>query len=162
MAPAPATKEPELPPSKPEPEAPPKAPAPPIKTPAPPISPIKKEPVAPAPAKKVPGPPPSKPEAEAPPKKDLDAPPPVLAPQVGKQGEENLRRMALSQMQRSEQVIGQLEAKKLTNEQQEQLLTVKGLLGGAREALSSQDLTKASNLAEKARILAEELAQTVR
>jgi hypothetical protein len=124
---------------------------------------VKKDPVVPPPAKKEPElPPPSKPEPETPPKKDVEAPPPVLAPQVGKQGEEHLRRTALSRMQRSEQIIGQLETKMLTSEQQEQLLTVQSLLGSAREALSSQDLTKASNLAEKARILAEELAQTVR
>jgi hypothetical protein len=92
----------------------------------------------------------------------MDVPLPVLAPQVGKDGEAQLRRTATARIQRSEHVIGQLEAKKLTSEQREQLLTVQSLLENAREALSVQDLTKASNLAEKARLLAEELAQTVR
>jgi len=41
-------------------------------------------------------------------------------------------------------------------------LTAKSLLGSARQAFAAEDLTKASNLAEKARILVEELAQTVR
>jgi hypothetical protein len=119
--------------------------------------------VAPPPAKKEPEPPqPPKAEPEAPVKKEPEGPPPVLAPQVGKAGEEHLKRTASSRIQRSEEIIGQLEAKKLTSEQREQLLTAKSLLGSAREALSSQDLTKASNLAEKARILVEELAQAVR
>jgi hypothetical protein len=92
----------------------------------------------------------------------METPPPVLAPQVGKEGEEQLRRTANSRIQRAEQLIGQLEGKKLTPEQQEQFLTVRSLVGNAREALVSQDLTKASNLADKARILAEELAQSIK
>jgi hypothetical protein len=150
--------EPETPPAKKEPPPPPtKAPAP-----APVAPPVRKEPAPPPPAKKEPEPAhPVKREPEAPPVK-IEAPPPVLAPQVGRQGEEQLRRTANSSIQRTEHLIGQLEGKKLTGEQQEQLLTVRSLLGNAREALLAQDLTKASNLADKARILAEELAQSVK
>jgi hypothetical protein len=106
---------------------------------------------------------PVKKEPEAPPaKKEPETPPPVLAPQVGKEGQEQLRRMATSRIQRTEQLIGQLEGKKLSNDQHEQLLTVQSLLGNAKEALVAQDLAKASNLADKARILVEELSQVVR
>jgi hypothetical protein len=166
--PAPPKKEPEAPPppTKKEPEAPP---SPPKKEP--PAPPVKKEPVAPAPPKKEPAPPPKK-EPEAPAvKKEPDAPsakqepevvPPVLAPQVGKQDEEQLRREASTRMQRAEALIGRIEEKKLTKDQQEQFLTIQSLLKNAKEAIDAKDLARASNLAEKARILAEELAQATR
>jgi hypothetical protein len=174
VAPAPPTKEPEAPqPPKKEPEAPPakkEAPPPPVKAPHPPPPvpvPPKKEPVAPAPPKReleAPQPPKKEPEAppEKPEKKDAETPPPVLAPQVGKGDEEQLRRTAVSRIQRTEQLVGQLEGKNLTGEQQERLMTVRSLLGSARDALTAQDLTKASNLADKARLLAEELSQGVK
>jgi hypothetical protein len=157
-APQPPKKEPETPPAKKE------APPPPAKAPIPaaPGPPAKTEPVAPAPApKKEPeAPQPPKKEPETPPaRKDSEAPPPVLAPQVGKGDEEQLRRTAISRIQRTEQLVGQLEGKSLTGEQQERLMTVRSLLGSARDALTAQDLTKASNLGEKARLLAEELSQ---
>lgn len=168
--PEPAKKESEAPPlPKTESEAPPakkEAPPAPAKVPLPPPAPApaKKEPVAPAPPKKdVEVPQPPKKEPEAPPeKKESDAPPPVLAPQVGKSDEEQLRRTAVSRIQRVEQLVAQLEGKSLTGEQQERLMTVRSLLGNARDALTAQDLTKASNLADKARLLAEELSQSVK
>jgi len=161
VAPPPAKKEPEPPqPPKKEPEAPPakkEAPPPPTKAPppVPAAPPVKKEPVAPV------SPQPPKKEPETPPeKKESETPPPVLAPQVG--DEEQLRRTAGTRIQRTEQLIGQLEGKSLTSEQQERLMTVRSLLGNAKEALAAQDLTKASNLADKARLLAEELSQSVK
>jgi outer membrane biosynthesis protein TonB len=153
--PPPVKKEPEAPqPAKKEPEAPPTTKEPlPTKAPAPP-PPVKKEPEAPQPAKK---------EPEAPPtKKEPETAPPVLAPQVGKGDEEQSKRTAGSRIQRTEELIRLLEGKKLTHDQREQLLTVQNLLGSAKEALAAQDLAKASNLAEKARILAEELTQAVK
>ena len=170
VAPAPVKKEPEAPqPPKKEPETPPakkEAPPPPTKAAPPPPAapPVKKEPVAPAPVKKEPeAPQPPKKEPETPlEKKESEAPPPVLAPQVGKGDEDQLKRTAGSRIQRTEQLIGQLEAKSLTSEQEERLMTVRNLLANAKEALVAQDLTKASNLADKARLLAEELSQSVK
>ena len=163
--PPPSKKEPAPAPVKTEPE-----PAPPKKEP--PAPPVKKEPVAPAPPKKEPAPAPVKKEPEpAPPKKEPEAPsvkkepevvPPVLAPQVGKQDEEQLRREAGTRMQRAEVLIGRIDEKKLTKDQQEQFLTIQSLLKNAKEAIEAKDLARASNLAEKARILAEELAQAAR
>ena len=142
------------------------SPAPAPKVPVSPPAPLppKKEPVAPAPIKKEPEvPQPPKKEPETPPeKKESEAPPPVLAPQVGKGGEDQLKQTAGSRIQRTEQLIGQLEGKSLTSEQQERLMTVRSLVGSAKEALAAQDLTKASNLADKARVLAEELSQSVK
>ena len=139
---------------------PPPAPKVPVSPPVP--VPPQKAPAAPPPTKKEPEPPqPPKKEPETPPeKKESETPPPVLAPQVG--DEEQLKRTAGSRIQRTEQLIGQLEGKSLTSEQQERLMTVRSLLGNAREALAAKDLTKASNLAEKARLLAEELSQSVK
>ena len=135
-------------------------------------APPKKEPPAPAPVKKEPEPAPPKKEPEAPGvKKEPEAPsgkkepeiaPPVLAPQVGKQDEEQLRREVGTRIQRAELLIGRIDEKKLTKDQQEQFLTIQSLLKSAKEAVESRDLTRASNLAEKARILAEELAQATR
>lgn len=146
------------PPAKKEP-----APAPVKKEPEP--APAKKEPPAPPPPTKEPepAPPPPKKEPEpAPPKKEPEVTPPVLAPQVGKQDEEQLRREASTRIQRAELLIGRIDEKKLTKDQQEQFLTIQSLLKSAKEAVESQDLTRASNLAEKARILAEELAQAAK
>jgi hypothetical protein len=157
----PAKKDPEPPPiakeSLPAPvttpaPAPPPA-QPPTKAPAPP-PPVKKEPEPSQPAKKDPEPPPAK--------KAPETTPPVLAPQVGKGDEEQAKRATSSRIQRAEQVVAQLDGKKLTNDQREQLLTVQNLLGSAKEALAAQDLAKASNLSEKARILAEELSKSVK
>jgi hypothetical protein len=86
----------------------------------------------------------------------------VLAPQVGKSDEEALKRGAGSRIQRTEQLIGQLGDKKLTSDQQEQLLTIRSFLDKAKDALAARDLAQASNLAEKAQILAEELSQGIR
>jgi len=73
-----------------------------------------------------------------------------------------LKRTTSSRIQQAEQFIGQLEGKNLSNEQQERLMTVRSLLGNAKEALAAQDLNKASNLADKARLLAEELSQSLK
>jgi outer membrane biosynthesis protein TonB len=166
-APPPVKKEPEPAPPKKEPEAPPPPkkepePAPPKKEP--PAPPVKKEPVVPPPpVRKEPAPPPVKKEPDAPSaKQEPDAAPPVLAPQVGKQDEEQLRRETSTRIQRAELLIGRIDDKKLSKEQQEQFLTIQSLLRSAKEAVETKDLTRASNLAEKARILAEELAQATR
>ncbi len=158
-APPPPRMEPETPPA--EKETPPPTKAPP---PTPGAPPVKKEPAPPAPVKKEPeAPPPPKKEPETlPAKKEPEAPPPILAPQVGKEDEEQLKRTAGARIQRTEQLIGQLEGKNLSGEQQEHLMTVRSLLANAREALAARDLAKASNLAEKARLLAEDLSQSVK
>jgi hypothetical protein len=95
-------------------------------------------------------------------KQEPEVVPPVLAPQVGKQDEEQLRREASTRIQRAEVLIGRIDEKKLTKDQQEQFLTIQSLLKNAKEAIEAKDLARASNLAEKARILAEELAQAAR
>ena len=117
----------------------------------------------PPPAKREPAPATTVKEPEAPPpRKEPEPTPPVLAPHVGKDDEEQQRREASARIVRVERLVGQLEEKKLSEEQREQLLTIRSFLEKAKDALGERDLAKASNLADKARILAEELAQGVR
>ena len=124
-------------------------------------SPPKEEP--PPPAKREPAPPPTVKEPEAPPpRKEPEPTPPVLAPHVGKDDEEQQRREASARIVRAERLVGQLDEKKLSEGQREQLMTIRSFLDKARDALGERDLARASNLADKARILAEELAEAVR
>jgi hypothetical protein len=162
--PPPARMEPIPSPSKEESPPPPikREPAPPAPKRPPSPPPPKKE-QSPPPAKREPAPPPTVKEPEAPPpRKEPEPTPPVLAPQVGKDDEEQQRREASARIVRVERLVGQLEEKKLSEGQREQLLTIRSFLDKAKDALGERDLAKASNLADKARILAEELAQGVR
>jgi hypothetical protein len=109
----------------------------------------------------VPTPSPKEPEAPAV-KKEPEPPVPVLAPQVDRHDEDQLRRDTAARIQQGERLAAQLEEKPLTEEQREQLLTIRTFLGKAKEAVVERDLARASNLAEKARILADELTQRVR
>ncbi len=150
----PIEKEPEVPPPpKKEPETPPAKndTPPPTKAPPPP-------PAAPPATPPAATPPPATPPV----KKEPEAPPAVLAPQVGKEDEEQLKRTAGARIQRTEELVVQIEGKNLSREQHERLMTVRSLLASARDALAARDLSKASNLADKARLLAEELSQTVK
>lgn len=87
---------------------------------------------------------------------------PVLSPQVGQEEEERLRQEARARIERAEQVVRQIDQKKLAQEQRENFLTVQSFLSKANEALSMKDFPRAFNLADKARVLAEELLSTLR
>lgn len=100
------------------------------------------------------------PPPKAPPVK-REAPPPVLSPQVGREDEDRLRREANSKIQKAEQIVQQVDQKKLAKDQQETFSTIRNFLASAREALSARDFLRATNLAEKAQILAEELVRPV-
>ena len=152
-------------PTSPAPEAPAPAPAeaPPVSLePSPPLT----IPVAPAPApsktspvrkEAPPAPSPPVPLSPAPP-----APPPVLAPQVGPEDQDRLQREAANTIKAIEQIVAQLDQKKLSATQQETSSTLQSFLVKAREALSAQDYLRATNLTEKAKILAEELVRDLR
>jgi hypothetical protein len=121
-------------------------------TPAPPEPPaVKREPSPPPPAL----PPPPAPVAPPP-------PPPVLSPQIGRGDEDRLRREASSRIQKTEQVVAQIDQKRLATEQQETYSTIQSFLANAKEALATHDFPRASNLADKAQILAEELLRSAR
>jgi hypothetical protein len=86
----------------------------------------------------------------------------VLSPQVGQEEEERLRREARARIERAEQVVRQIDQKKLAQEQRENFSTIQSFLSKANEALSMKDFPRAFNLADKARVLAEELLSTPR
>ncbi len=103
------------------------------------------------------------PPASAPPaKKPSASPPPVLSPQVGREDEERLRQDANTRIRKAELIVEQVDQKKLVKEQQDTFSTIQSFLTKAKEALSAQDFPRASNLADKAGVLAEELVRNLR
>jgi hypothetical protein len=97
-------------------------------------------------------------------RKETPAPPPVLLPQIG-QGHGEDRRLlaeANAKVESAERVVRQIDETKLRRDQQETLSTVRSFLVKAREALSSRDVLRALNLADKAKILADHLLGAVR
>jgi hypothetical protein len=86
----------------------------------------------------------------------------VLSPQIGRTDEDRLRREANSKIQTTEQIVAQIDLKRLAKEQQETYATVQNFLSNAKEALAARDFPRASNLADKAQILAEDLLRSVR
>ena len=86
----------------------------------------------------------------------------MLSPQVGREDEDRLKREASSRIQKAEQIVQQVDQKKLGKEQQETFSTVQSFLAKAKEALSTQDFQMALNLSDKAQVLAEELVRNVR
>jgi len=105
-----------------------------------------------------PAPPPARP-TQAPSKKEPPPPPSVLSPQVGKQEEDRLRQNATARIERVEQLVKQIDQKKLAREQQDTFSTIQSFLSKAKEAMSSREFERAYNLADKAQLLAEEMSK---
>jgi len=101
------------------------------------------------------------PPPETPPPVKREPPPPVLSPQVGRGDEDRLRREANGRIQKTEQIVAQIDRKRLAKDQQETYSTIQNFLTNAKEALATRDFPRASNLADKARILAEDLLRSV-
>lgn len=91
-----------------------------------------------------------------------EPPPPLLSPQVGHEEEDRLKQEAKARIDGAEQIVRQIDQKKLAKEQQETLLTIQSFLFKAKEALSIKDFLRAFNLADKAKILADELVSALR
>jgi hypothetical protein len=87
-------------------------------------------------------------------------PPPVLSPQMGQAEEERQRQETNGKIQKAEQTVQQVDQSKLAKDQQETYATVRSFIGNAREALSARDFVRASNLAEKAQLLADDLLRS--
>ena len=66
---------------------------------------------------------------------------------------------ASSRIARAEQMANQVDQKKLTKEQEETYLSIKSFVVKAKKAVLAKDFARASTLADKAIILAEELAK---
>jgi hypothetical protein len=104
---------------------------------------------------------PPPPKAPPPPVK-RETPPPVLSPQMGRDDEERLRQEANGKIQKAEQTFQQVDQGKLAKDQQETYATIRSFIGNAKEAISARDFVRASNLAEKAQLLADDLLRTLR
>jgi hypothetical protein len=76
--------------------------------------------------------------------------------------EQRLQRQAQSRIDDAERLVGQIDQKKLGGEQRENFLTIQSFVAKAKEALSARDVQRAYTLADKARLLAEELSRATR
>lgn len=131
----------------------PAATAPPASTSPPPAT---APPAVTAPARPAPPPPVAAPGA--PPVK----PPPVLSPQMGAAEEGRLSSEALARIEGAESVVRQIDQQRLAPPQLETFSTVQSFLVKAREAMTAKDYPRALTLADKARVLAAELSQSLR
>jgi hypothetical protein len=91
-----------------------------------------------------------------------EVPPPVLSPRMGREDEERLRQEAAGKIQKAEHAVQQVDQRKLVKDQQETYVTIRSFIGNAKQALSARDFLRASNLAEKAQVLADDLLRAVR
>ncbi len=101
------------------------------------------------------------PATKAPPTRK-EPPPRVLTPGVGREEEDRLRQETTGKIQRVEQTVRQIDQQKLAKSQQETYSSIQDFLAGAKEALSTRDLMRAANLADKAQVLSEELMRSLR
>ncbi len=112
---------------------------------------VEKKPVL-APATRQP-PPKARPARQEPP-----PPPPTLSPpQVGYGREDQLREEAKDRVEAAERIVMQIDRSKVPLEQQDTFLTIQSFLVKAKEAFSVRDFLMAFTLADKAKILGEEL-----
>ena len=100
--------------------------------------------------------------APAPPPLPADTSPPVLSPVLSAVDEQRLRAEAQQKIDGAEQRLRQVDQAKLASSQQDSLRTVQSFLDKAREALQAQDVQRAFTLADKAYLLADELARRPR
>lgn len=89
-------------------------------------------------------------------------PPPVLSPVLSAVDEQRLRAEAQQRIDGAEQRLRQVDKAKLASSQQDSLQTVQSFLDKAREALLAQDVQRAFTLADKAYLLADDLAKRPR
>ena len=83
-----------------------------------------------------------------------------LSPRIGEVETDRLKKEAESRIETTEQIVSRIDGKKLAMNQQATLLTIQNFLVKAKEALVAKDFIRASNLADKAKVLAEGLPKT--
>jgi hypothetical protein len=86
----------------------------------------------------------------------------VLSPVLSAVDEQKLRADAQWRIDGAQQRLRQIDPAKLASSQQDSLQTVQSFLDKAREALLAQDVQRAFTLADKAFLLADELAKRPR
>jgi hypothetical protein len=75
--------------------------------------------------------------------------------------EQRMRRDAQTRIEGTERVIKDIDRTKLVEQQEESYQTIQSFLSKAKEALSARDLQRAYTLADKAYLLANELARAL-
>ena len=141
-------------------------PPPPAPAPAPPpivVVPPPAPPPRPAPR---PAPPVAAPAHPAPPATPVVPPPaapaPLLSARVGTEEERRLTQAAQTRIDDAEKIVARLDQRRLGKPHQETFATIQSFLVKAKEAITTKDYQRAYTLADKAQILAEQLAQAVR
>ena len=144
VLPADPADEPALQQTPPSPVSPPRA----VPTPEP------RRPAAPRPAAVTPAPAP-----QPPPVRVIPDPAPVLSPVLSVVDEQRLRADTQRRIEGASQRLRHIDTAKLASGDQDSLQTVQSFLEKAREALQAQDFQRAFTLADKAYLLADELAK---
>ena len=98
-------------------------------------------------------------KATAPPGKIVS--PRVLSPQEGLAEEKRQRQETASKIQQAKHTVLRVDQKRLPKDQQAMYATVQSFIANAKTALSAQDFVRATNLADKAQVLANDLLQSV-
>ncbi len=73
-----------------------------------------------------------------------------------------LTQQARTRIEGAEKLVAQLELRRLAREEQDTVATIKDFLAKSKEAMTTRDVQRAYNLADKAYILAEDLSRTSR
>jgi hypothetical protein len=102
------------------------------------------------------------PPRSSPPAPPAAEPPPataVLSPQMTPADETRLRQLATARIEDTERIVQRIDQRKLDADQRQTFSTVQTFLVKARDALGANDVQGAYNLADKARVLAGDLAR---
>jgi hypothetical protein len=81
---------------------------------------------------------------------------------VSSEDERRIQGEAQRRIDRAERLVRQIEPRRLADDQHQSLLTIQSFLAKAKEALTERDVQRAMTLADKAYLLADELARAVR
>lgn len=90
------------------------------------------------------------------------APPPlpsVLSPPVAPEEEQRIHREAQSRIEKAERLVSQLDRARLVGDGPQDFDTIQSFLAKAKEALAARDVQRAFILADKAYLLADQLAR---
>jgi hypothetical protein len=124
-------------------------PEPPPENPAPQPTPAHRKPATPTATAPEAPPDSSRPEA------------PVISPELTPQAQAAAEQRTNSDMQRAEQNLQSAESKQLDEAQHDLVEKVRDFLSQAHQAIHEDDWVRASNLAEKARVLSDELVKSL-
>jgi hypothetical protein len=81
---------------------------------------------------------------------------------VGAEDAERLKQESTSRIQQTEEIIKPIDQTRLPRNQQDTYATIQSFLNDAKQALVAQDYLRASNLANKAHVLAEEMSRSLK